>query len=208
MPKLIHIASARAAAKPRTCAICRHQVQVGEPYKHITHKTGPSSGFRENFCHQCSPRPSHFLSGRARQLAEICETFEDNANQAWLPDLKEALTTLAEDINGLADDIQDSADSITDGMGHSTAQSDAMEETARDLQDWADALTAHAEDCPDTREADCEEHGQVAITDKGQCPQCQAILLPDPDEMTDAEQEWFEEGYNLARQCPELNLTG
>ena len=107
----------------------------------------------------------------------------------WLPDLKEALTTLAEDINGLADDIQDSADSITDGMGHSTAQSDAMEETARDLQDWADALTAHAEDCPDTREADCEEHGQVAITDKGQCPQCQAILLPDPDEMTDAEQD-------------------
>ena len=139
MAKVQHIKKARASKKPRRCVTCQHEIQVGESYKKVAKRTG-RGGYTLNFCADHHPRPSHLLSGRSAELAEVVESAE-----GWLErvergeeELAVALDSIKEDIGNFAADIRESAENMEEGFGHSTAQTEAMSGTADTLEEWAE----------------------------------------------------------------------
>ena len=150
MPKVKNITKAGKSTKARCCAICGHEIQVGEPYKFIAKRTGPVGGYRLIFCKDHQPRQSHLLSGKAADLAQITEGFDDSVgrlnqhDRASLPDVVSALESAADDIDSMAEEIMGSAESLEQGFGHPTGQSEAMTETANGLGEWAEQIRAKA----------------------------------------------------------------
>lgn len=156
MASVKHIKKARQSKRQRACAICRHIINVGESYKIVSRRSG-SRGIKTFFCQSHSPRPSHLLSGRSADLASIVESIEDGIQSAG--DDTEALQSVmqeaASDIEDFAAEIQESADNIEDGFGHSTMQSEAMADTANNLEEWAVKFTDLADEI-DTADDDSD----------------------------------------------------
>lgn len=191
MAKVKQVKSARASTKRRVCRQCQHEVQVGEAYKYIDKKTGPRSGIRLIFCHRHHPRGSDLLSGRAADLARITEDYDDQVNSieatpGSLPQIAEALESAAEEVRRLAGEIRESAEAIQDGFGHSTAQSEAMTNTADELDEWADRMDQHKDDVAgwSVDEDSTEEQNLEKV------------------------QELFGDADSLMSEEPELQLTG
>ena len=127
MARVTEVKSARAAQKPRVCKVCRHEVQVGEPYRYVAKKLA-YGGIKLIFCKDHYPRPSDLASGRTAELALILEGFEDDAKDTP-EEAADALTALADGVQGLADDIEASADNI-DASFDCSPQAEAMHQTA------------------------------------------------------------------------------
>ena len=142
MARVIEVKSARAAQKPRACVMCGHEVEVGEPYRYVAKKVGVG-GIKLIFCKDHYPRPSHLASGRAAELAEILEHFED-ADKDSVPDAIDALSALADEVQDLADDIEESASNIESAFDYSP-QAEAMQETASELSQWSEQIDGEAE---------------------------------------------------------------
>ena len=208
MARVQTVAAARASTKPRICRQCQHEIQTGEPYKFVAKKTGPRSSVRLIWCREHFPKQSDLLSGRASDFARITEGF-DEAKKDSLTGMQSALSNLSEDIREFAQDIKDSADSIEQGFGHPTAQSESMSNTADELEQWADRLQNHADDCPENRgDLECPQcKEKVQPNENGDCPECDNSILP-PGEFTESEQEWFDEADSIASEAPELELQG
>ena len=70
------------------------------------------------------------------------EGLEDalGANELTPSDATEAMSQAASDIRGVAEEYREGANNIEEGFGHSTAQSDEMNEKADDLDGYADEL--------------------------------------------------------------------
>ena len=143
MARVTEVKSARAAQRPRHCLICNYEVQVGEPYRYVAKKLG-FGGVKLIFCKDHHPRPSHLASGRAAELAEILEVFEDD-DKDTLSDAVDALSALADGAQALAEDIDQSADNIDEAFDYSP-QAEAMHDTANELTEWADRINEAAEE--------------------------------------------------------------
>ena len=146
MAKVQHIGKARGSKFTRRCTVCGHEVQSGEAYKRIEKKTGPTSGYSIIFCGEHSPSPSHFLSGREAELAQIIEAFEDTLNNVSEDDeIKDVVESSLEEIEEFASSLRDGADNMEAGFGHATAQSENMSQSADDLDEWRSELESLAE---------------------------------------------------------------
>ena len=180
MPKVKNITKASKSTKVRRCAICGHEIQVGEPYKFVAKRTGPAGGYRLIFCKDHRPRQSHLLSGRSAELAQITEGFDDSVRQLnqhdrdSLPDVVTALNDAADEIDNMAGDIMGSAESLEEGFGHPTGQSEAMTETANELGVWAELIRARATEIdsadPDDEETTPDDHISSAEEVMGEGP--------------------------------------
>ena len=187
MARIQSIKRARGSKYPRPCWMCRDEIQVGDPYRKIEKKTGPTSKQVLNFCKksECAPRTSHTLSGRSQQLAEIQEAYEDGTRDEAGDDpavVAEVLSTMADSIRELAEEIEEAGQAIEDGFGNSTMQSEAMAETAQELSQWADDLADLASLVPELNEGDIDDDDEV--------------------------ENWMTEVESKLAETPELNLTG
>ena len=146
MARIQHIKKARASKKTRRCRTCQTDIQVGEYYKKIAKKTGPRSSFTAYWCYRHNPKYSDTLSGRSQDLAIIQEDFDEAMSKSsgepsdGFVDITQALEDGANSVEEMGEDIRLSAESIEDGFGHSTAQSEAMTETADEFDTWASEI--------------------------------------------------------------------
>ena len=153
MAKVQTINKARKSTKPRLCKECRHEIQVGETYRKIAKKTGPRSSFTLFFCQDHHPRTSDTLSGRSAELAGITESYSDatvncGEDKSDIETYKSALSDMAESVKGLAEEIKESAENMEQGFGHETQQTEAMNETATNLEEWGDNLESPRRQSP------------------------------------------------------------
>lgn len=146
MARVTYIKKAQAAKNPRRCH-CGHEVQVGESYKYVAKRFGGSkAGYKIFFCKDHSPRMSDLSSGRQSEVHALIEGFDEevtavrekvgkgNSEDARV-DLKEAIETVASDIETLAEEIREGVSNIEQNFGP-TYQTEAMEETATELERW------------------------------------------------------------------------
>jgi hypothetical protein len=124
---------------------CQHPtrtIQPGEPYMHITPKSGPYGG-RTMYRHGDHPgwrvwEYSHSLSA---QIERITSGYDDAVlgadDESTVTD---ALESMANEVRELAEEKRESATNIEEGFGHPTSQSEELEQVAEDLEGWADEL--------------------------------------------------------------------
>lgn len=143
MARVTHVKKARASRQDRSCATCRTEVRVGESYKWIDKKTGPTSSITLWFCKDHNPKGSHLASGRTAELLTIVEGFEESIpgfENLYSSDFQSAVGSLAEEIKDFTNEIEESAQAIEDGLGHATSQSENMNETVHELRAWGDEI--------------------------------------------------------------------
>jgi hypothetical protein len=151
MPKITHVKSARIRkdkdgnVKPNhPCERCSTEIKVGDSYKHVSIKTGPSSSRTRIRCASCPEwhvwELSNSLSSRLAQI--VHDFWEEFSNPNWetVDDVKAILSASAEAIQEIAEEKRESAQNIEDGFGHPTSQSEELEETADALESWADSV--------------------------------------------------------------------
>ena len=154
MAKVQHIQRARASKTTRQCSVCRHEIQVGEPYKKIDKKTGPVSGYTLVWCKDHNPKPSDQASGRTADMYRIDESISEAImNNQYDLSTEEGRQELCEvaavDWESFGDEIDESAENIESGFGHGTAQSEIMRETANSFRDWAERFRNDLDTAPD-----------------------------------------------------------
>lgn len=158
-----HIKKARASKKNRKCVTCGHSVQPGEAYKRIDKMSGPRSSYTLIFCSEHNPRTSHLLSGRNAELAEIVESIEDSLDGIEEnADIESALESAVSDIEEFSSNIRESAENMEMGFGHSTAQTEAMNETANELEEWVSNIESLIEEAKYASESDDDERDFVS----------------------------------------------
>ena len=149
MARVTYIKAAKKSKFTRNCTTCGHSVQPGESYKRLPKKTGPASGYTLIFCYRHSPRSSHFASGREAELSQIVEGLEDTlkefADDADTDDIQSAIESSLDEIEEFASSLREGADNMEMGFGHTTTRSEAMSETADELDDWREQLNSVAE---------------------------------------------------------------
>lgn len=126
------------------CEKCGKEIAVGDPYKHISPKSGPYGGRQRNRCEACPMwRPSETTGSAA--LAEVYGAQEaaSDAISEWdgnTDDLRSILDDAAEGLRSGAEVWRESASNIEDGFGHPTYQSEELNERADTLDSSADEL--------------------------------------------------------------------
>ena len=147
MARLRTVQRARASKRPRHCAHCQHEVQIGEAYRYADKKTGPRSGYRVIWCKDHTPRPSELASGRRAELMGLQEGMTEGLQavdpepEDWREGMMEIGQALDVDaVQELQGSLDDAAQAIEDGFGHGTAQSEALEQAAAEIGDWGEEL--------------------------------------------------------------------
>lgn len=151
------------------CGKCRTEIQPGQPYKWIKPKSGPYGGRLMVRCDSCPTWQvwdySSSLSAQVARIEHDAANAVDNAEST--DDVTAALTDAADAIRDLAEQKREGASNIESGFGHATYQSEELEQTADDLDAWADDV--EGADLDDLETFDC----QAACTDGRQdCPEC------------------------------------
>ena len=202
-----------------TCGKCGKTIEVGQPYKHISPKSGPYGGRKLVRCEACPTwNVWEYSSSLSARVAEIAHDAQGEFNAAEDYDgVVEALSNAAERVRELAEEKRESAQSIEDGFQHPTYQSEELTETADSLDGWADDI--ENAQVPDYPEADgevdcdaCEGTGQnvrmtgVANPPSIPCEACEGTGKVDADEPTEEQiDEWKEEAqdvFNVVDECP------
>lgn len=199
MARVTHV---KKAAKPHKCQRCGRDIAKGDPYKHISPRTHRAARGRKLVrCAECPDwqvwEYSNSLSARIQQIqyegAKMIEAAEDN--------LEDVPGELASAIRDLAEEKRESATNIEYGFGHATSQSDELNQTADDLDGWADEIEdLDLDDRPEleehTRPCDeCDGSGYADATaaDSQACEVCHGDgEVPDEDGFESALSEWFE----------------
>ena len=133
------------------------------------------------FCFQHHPKPSQLSSGRQSEFEAIVEGIEEDLTRSSDPgDVRIALEDGAEQIDNFIEGLEEAKQSLEDGLGHSTAQTENMEQTIRDLQDFKSEIDTLKDEIDMT-----EEH--------------------DPDEWAD--REWDSEARDKLAEAPEILVT-
>lgn len=117
------------------CAHEDREIAVGSPYKWIQ----PSGGAMRSRHADCPSwnvwEYSSSLSARIAEIqhgtADSIESVEDA--EAWAADK-------AQEIRDLAEEKRESAQNMEEGFGHETSQSQELNETADQLEEWADEV--------------------------------------------------------------------
>lgn len=157
------------------CGKCGVEIKPGDPYKHISPKSGPYGGRRLVRCEICPTwhvwEYSSSLSARTAELSYNCEQDIENAED---PDsVREALGSMAEAVRELAEEKREAASNIEEGFGHPTSASEDLENIADELDGWADEI----------------ENADVTETDDYKCSTCDGEGTIDCDDCTDGKDE-------------------
>lgn len=126
------------------CEKCRKEIEPGQPYKHITPKSGPYGGRQRNRCAACPNwRPSETTSSTIKGIVYAAqENFDDAVSAGFdsIEDLTEAVHEVGESYKEAAEAARESATNIEDGFGHSTYQSDELNERADSIESAGETL--------------------------------------------------------------------
>jgi hypothetical protein len=145
---------------PHTCGACRQPIEVGQPYKHISPKSGPYGGATLRRHESCPDWHvwdySHSMSA---QLARIDHDAQDRIQNVESQDeAVELAGEIAEEIREIAQQKEEGADNIEEGFGHETEMSTELRDTAEQLNTWADDIeNVDIPDYPEAKDIDCEE---------------------------------------------------
>jgi hypothetical protein len=164
------------------CDKCGTQIKPGDPYKHISPRSGPYGGRRLNRCDTCPTwqvwEYSSSTSARAAQIQSEAETMLDGVDSAEsLADVESIRDDIAQSIREFAEEKGESADSLEEGFGHETSQSAEIREVADNLESWAyDVESVDLPDYPEAEEQDCDNsdfHNEDReVEDDEECPDC------------------------------------
>lgn len=146
----------------RTCGKCHQEIKVGDPYKHISPRSGPYGGRTMYRCVSCPDwHVWEYSSSLSARVAEISHDFWESFNGTTFEstdEVQELLNDAAERVREIAEEKREGASNIEDGFGHETQQSQELNDVADQLDSWADDIEgADLPDYPDTEEADCDE---------------------------------------------------
>lgn len=202
-----------------TCDKCRKEITVGSPYKWIAPKSGPYGGTKRYRCGECPTwevwEYSSSLSARISQITADFDVSEAESKE----EVEEALNAIAEQIKELAEEKREGASNIEDGFGHATSMSDELNETADNLDSWADEIEqVDVPDYPEPEEGDCEEcggTGKIEVVQNGSsgimhseetCEACNGEKVFTPDEPTEDQiDEWrseVEDACSIVNESP------
>lgn len=185
------------------CDHCDEEIKVGQPYKWIE-----PNGQRIRNRHEDCPtwKVWEYSSSLSARIAQIQEEgmngFPDDATEE--SDISSFVEDLASQIRELAEEKRESASNIEDGFGHSTYQSDELNETADSLDEWAEGVEqVTLPDVPEAEETTCDTCGGSGEgeaqydeeKDPEPCPDCEgtgsSFEAEEPSE--EALQEWRDE---------------
>lgn len=177
----------KKAAKQHRCQRCGEVIRKGEPYKHISPRAHRAARGRKLV--RCATCPdwqvweySNSLSARVQQIQhEWAKSIEEAAED----NLEDIPVELASAIRELAEEKRESATNIEYGFGHATSQSDELNQTADDLDGWADDIESFDMD-------DRPELGDhTRLCDDPDCGCDEEV--PDEEGYESALSEWFED---------------
>jgi len=135
-----------------------------------------------------------YSSSLSARVAEISHDFwneVDNASDA--DEVQECLNSAAERVREIAEEKREGASNIEDGFGHSTYQSDELNDVADQLDSWADDIeSADIPDYPEAEEHDCDD-----CEGSGEVDNDQYELLHDKQEETQVALEAFRRRLTL-----------
>src|SRR4051812_45143678 len=111
MAKVQHVKRAQASSKPRICRRCKHVIEVGESYYHISHRMGRSS-IKKFFCKDHPPRPSETTaSDKLASLYAAQEAFADRIDDLTnLQDIADAVRDTIQAAEDVGQEYQDAKD--------------------------------------------------------------------------------------------------
>lgn len=145
----------------RTCGKCGKEIEVGQPYKHISPKSGPYGGATLYRCDTCPAwHRWEYNNSTGAQVERIVYEAEESADntEATASDIESAMETAASEIRELAEQKREGSENIESGFGCSTSQSEEMASQADDLEAWADEIEgADIPEGPEPEEEDCED---------------------------------------------------
>lgn len=157
-----------------SCEKCGKEIKVGDPYKHVTPKSGPYGGRTRRRCAACPAWEAWDLSNalwaRIEQvISPAQEAVEDAKSDHDAEAVRSALEEAAQGVRELAEEKSESAQNMEDGFGHETEQSMELRDQGEQLEQWADEI--EAADIPDfpedpEGEEDCGECGGSGEVDE------------------------------------------
>jgi hypothetical protein len=178
MAQIKHIKSARirkdADGNLKPNHVCEihpgEEIKPGDPYKHISVKTGPYSSTTR---YRCEAAPDwhwwDYSSSLGALIAQIQYEGEQDVagtDGETTDDWQAVAEQIAERIDELAEEKRESASNIRDGFGHDMPQSEELDEAADNLEGWATEIRDAAnslDDPPDEDDFDDDDDsGQTA----------------------------------------------
>lgn len=175
------------------CTQPSREIAVGASYKWIE-----PSGQRIRNRHATCPtwKQWEYSSSLSARIAQIQDEGPGDFESA--EDAQEWASNKAQEIRDLAEEKRESASNIEDGFGHATSQSDELNETADNLESWADEMdSVDLPEFPEVEEQDCEECNGTGQIDGDEeptaCETCGASGHVVPDPTDDEMQEWADE---------------
>lgn len=196
------------------CDRCGIEIEVGQPYKHVTPKSGPYGGNKKTRCDSCPVWQVWELSNStSARCAEIVYNFERAVHDAQSPDdFKSAQDDAASEIRDIATEKTDGADNIESGFGHETQMSQELRELADLLEGWADEVEGYEPETPEPSETECDECNGEGVEESSEgdgveieCEECGGSGTYTPDEPTEDQiDEWRDETLSShpINDCP------
>lgn len=179
-----------------TCDFCGLPIAVGQPYKHISPKSGPYGGMTR---HRHAEHPDwnvwEYSGSLGARLAEISHDFANSLSDIESEDdAQSALDEAANMIRDLAEEKRESAQNIEDGFGHPTSTSEELTDTAEQLDSWASEVeSASIPAYPEPEEQDCDACSGTGKEEdeETECDECGGTGQVTPDDPTDEQvEEW------------------
>lgn len=179
------------------------EIKVGQPYKWIE-----PSGQRVRNRHESCPTWNvwDYSSSLSARIAQIQDGGPDDDFDS-VEDAQAWAEGKAQEIRDLAEEKRESASNIEEGFGHETYQSEELNQTADDLDQWADDIEGvDLPEYPEAEEDECEDcEGTGSITQDGaddeeQCPTCEGSGRTTADEPTEEQVEEWREAVRDALQ--------
>jgi hypothetical protein len=139
------------------CNYCGQPIEIGQPYKYFTMKMS-YGGVKKSYHAHCKIPPSHRTTSRLGEIwdAQAALDFSECNTEE---DCQGVLNDLAETVRSVAEEYSDSVSSMEEGFGHSTYQSEELQERVELLEGWADQLESFqsSESEPSSEEDDEDE---------------------------------------------------
>lgn len=193
-----------------SCEKCGKEIEVGQPYKHVTPKSGPYGGRTRRRCASCPTWEAWDLSNALwARIEQVISPAQDAVEDAKADHdaeaVRSALEEAAQGIRELAEEKAESAQNMEDGFGHETEQSTELREQGEQLEQWADEIeSADIPDFPEEPEGEqdcgkCGGSGEVdeperedADGDTVDCDECLGTGQVEATEVTDSQADDWE----------------
>lgn len=200
-----------ADGNPKPNLVCDRddtEIKPGDPYKHISVRTGPRSSAKLVRCVRCPDwQVWEYSNSLSARVAEIVHNFRQVLDEDFgdTSDVESARDDAVNAIRELAEEKEEGAGNIEDGFGHETTQSGELREQAESLVSWADEIEGveipELSDPEDEDCVDCDGTGKVDDPEDNSddpkqvdCDNCEGTGEVTPEEPSEEEYEtWREE---------------